>query len=90
MDAFRNGKPSSFGPFEVKKTIDYKNGYEDIPPQNALIFTMTDGSWFAMRPSGTEPKIKFYYYAEADEKEVSRNRVKEMAASVNEMIEKIE
>ena len=90
MDAFRNGKPSSFGPFEVKKTIDYKNGYEDIPPQNALIFTMTDGSWFAMRPSGTEPKIKFYYYAEADEKEVSQNRVKDMVASVNEMIEKIE
>lgn len=90
MDAFRKGKPSSFGPFEVKKTIDYKNGYEDIPPQNALIFTMTDGSWFAMRPSGTEPKIKFYYYAEADEKEASQNRVKDMVASVNEMIEKIE
>ncbi len=90
MDAFRKGKPGSFGPFSVERTIDYIDGYEDIPPQNALIFTMDDGSWFAMRPSGTEPKIKFYYYAVADDKEVSADRVKKMADAVNEMIEAVD
>ena len=90
MDAFRKGNPGSFGPFSVDRTIDYIDGYEDIPPQNALIFTMTDGSWFAMRPSGTEPKIKFYYYAVADDKEVSAGRVKEMVEAVNGLIGSVE
>ena len=43
----------------IDHVIDYLHGYADIPPQNCLRFYMTDGSWFAARPSGTEPKIKF-------------------------------
>ena len=61
MDAFRAGKPQSFGRFCVAETIDYLHGYQDIPASNVLRFSMTDGSWFALRPSGTEPKIKVYY-----------------------------
>ena len=90
MDAFRKGQPSSFGSFEVKEIIDYINGYEEIPPQNALKFTMTDGSWFAMRPSGTEPKIKFYYYAETAEKEKSSRLVASMSEAVGQMIDGVE
>ncbi len=63
MDEFRHSGPSSFGDFKVKERTDYQNGHEDIPPSNVLIYHMTDGSWFAMRPSGTEPKIKFYFYS---------------------------
>ena len=91
MEAFRNGKPQSFGRFTVKKCIDYLKGYEGIPASNVLIYHMTDGNWFAMRPSGTEPKIKFYYYAKSmdDEKE-AKDAVEDMKEAVGEMVEKIE
>ena len=89
MDAFRNGGRKSFGGFEVAETVDYIGGYRDIPAQNALKYVMTDGSWFAMRPSGTEPKIKFYYYALDADKAVSSRKVKEMSDAVNALIEGI-
>lgn len=45
----------------VTETIDYKKGVGDLPKENVLKFLCNDGSWFAVRPSGTEPKIKIYY-----------------------------
>ena len=91
MEAFRNGKPQSFGRFTVKKCIDYLKGYEGIPASNVLIYHMTDGNWFAMRPSGTEPKIKFYYYAKSmDNEKEAKDAVKDMKEAVGEMVEKIE
>ena len=91
MEAFRNGKPQSFGRFTVKKCIDYLNGHDEIPASNVLIYHMTDGSWFAMRPSGTEPKIKFYYYAKSmDSEEEAKDAVADMKEAVGEMVEKIE
>ena len=87
MTKLRDGKPQSFGPFTVKETVDYVNGYEDIPASNVLKFTMTDGSWFCARPSGTEPKIKFYYYAVSDDKALSARRVEDMKAAVGAMID---
>ena len=89
MDAFREGKPQSFGEFKVQKTVDYLHGYEDIPASNVLIFDLGDGTWFAMRPSGTEPKIKFYYYAVSDNEETSKERVASIRHEVDSMIEQI-
>ncbi|MDY6341977.1 MAG: phospho-sugar mutase, partial [Lachnospiraceae bacterium] len=60
----------------------YIQGFGDIPAQNCLRFCMTDGSWFACRPSGTEPKIKFYYYAVSDSAEVSADRVSRLQDAV--------
>ena len=91
MDAFRSEKPQSFGRFTVKKCIDYLKGYEGIPASNVLIYHMTDGNWFAMRPSGTEPKIKFYYYAKSmDNEKEAKDAVEDMKEAVGEMVEKIE
>ena len=89
MDAFRNGKPQQFGSFKVEKVTDYINGYEDIPASNVLRYDLGGGTWFAMRPSGTEPKIKFYYYAVADTKDVSMGRVEEMKAAVDALIQQV-
>ncbi len=47
--------------FPDAKVLDYKNGIDGFPPSNALKFKFEDGSWISARPSGTEPKIKFYY-----------------------------
>ena len=51
---------------------------------------MTDGTWFAMRPSGTEPKIKFYYYAVAKKPEISHARVERLEAAVGKLIDGVE
>lgn len=88
MDVFRKEPPSSFGDMKVSSVIDYINGYKDIPASNVLIFYMEDGSWFAMRPSGTEPKIKFYFYAVSRENgEISSKNVKDLKDAVISMAE---
>ena len=89
MDAFRDGKPQDFGEFHVQKVTDYINGYQDIPASNVLRYDLGDGLWFAMRPSGTEPKIKFYYYAVAGSSEESSGQVKKMQEAVDAMIREV-
>ncbi len=83
MEAFRRtGK--TLGGLKIEKVIDYQNGYEEIPPQNALKFILTDDSWFAARPSGTEPKIKFYYYSwDKEEKEKALQKCRQMEEEVD-------
>ncbi len=51
----------------IDTIIDYSEGIGDLPKENVLKYLFTDGSWMAVRPSGTEPKIKVYYsIVEAD------------------------
>ena len=89
MDAFREGRPGQFGSFKVRKTVDYLEGYQDIPSANVLRFELEDGSWFAVRPSGTEPKIKFYYYACEESMEQARKKIEQLKAAVAEMTETV-
>lgn len=87
MDVVADYKPSSIAGYEVDHIIDYNHGYEDIPSQNAFRFFLKNGSWFAIRPSGTEPKIKFYFYAcgDSEEKalEINRSVKEEILAMIN-------
>lgn len=69
MKYFRENIPKEVAGVKVDEVIDYINGYEDIPPQNALRIFLENGSWFAIRPSGTEPKIKFYFYSNQNSRE---------------------
>ena len=90
MDVFRGNKPARFGRFVVDECTDYINGHEGIPASNVLIYHMTDGNWFAMRPSGTEPKIKFYFYAKSGSMTESQELVKDMRTAVGEIVQSIE
>ena len=69
MSWIRENHPAELAGSRVVKVIDYKDGYEDIPAQNAIKFFLENGSWFAIRPSGTEPKIKFYIYSNQSSRE---------------------
>jgi len=71
MEALRNASPSRIGNLSVLKIKDYLTGIEkdqkgtiigsiDLPRSNVLQFFLEDGSILSARPSGTEPKIKFY------------------------------
>ncbi|MCI9333936.1 MAG: phospho-sugar mutase [Lachnospiraceae bacterium] len=71
MDKLRSNPPKSFGELEVKEFRDYdrnvtknlitgEEGPTGLPKSNVLYFDLTNDSWCCARPSGTEPKIKFY------------------------------
>ncbi|MFN3329091.1 MAG: phospho-sugar mutase, partial [Fervidobacterium pennivorans] len=75
MEVFRKKFPKNIGTLELVEYIDYKerkvydahgNAIGEIesyiPSSNVLRFFLSDGSWYAIRPSGTEPKLKVYIY----------------------------
>lgn len=71
LDNLRKDPPTELAGYKVVKTRDYENDIvkdlatgetttTGLPKSNVLYFDMTDDAWFCVRPSGTEPKIKFY------------------------------
>ncbi|HCQ5565385.1 TPA: phospho-sugar mutase [Clostridioides difficile] len=66
---FRSVKIDNVADVKVDKILDYKDGVYDLPKSDVLKFLLEDGSWIAIRPSGTEPKIKFYFGANSDNQE---------------------
>ncbi|WP_425270947.1 phospho-sugar mutase [Paenibacillus ferrarius] len=61
VDAWRTNPPTEIGGTRVTALEDYVKGVDGLPIENVLKFKLEDGSWFCLRPSGTEPKIKFYF-----------------------------
>lgn len=61
LETLRVSNISSLHNIKIEKIEDYEQGLYGMPGQNLLKFYFSDGSWFAVRPSGTEPKIKFYF-----------------------------
>jgi len=60
MEEYRKNPPKTLGGIEVIKTRDLKNGADGLPPSDVLQFFLSDSTIVSARPSGTEPKIKFY------------------------------
>lgn len=97
MEHVRNCPPSEIAGRKVVRLIDYKDGGEDIrhpdnkiPGTNALRFFLDDpDTWFAIRPSGTEPKIKFYFYTKQSSREEALNANAEIKTAVLAMIEAV-
>lgn len=77
MHKFRNENM----PFEVIKKLDYKDGLDGLPKSDVLKFILPNG-WFAVRPSGTEPKIKFYFEVFGGSCEASRKSLDELIECV--------
>jgi len=60
MEEYRKNPPQTLGGIEVERFRDLKNGADGLPPSDVLQFFLKDGTVVSARPSGTEPKIKFY------------------------------
>ena len=90
MSHVRADLPVEVAGIKVDKVIDYSNGYEDIPPSNVLRFFLSDGSWFAIRPSGTEPKIKFYFYTCQNSREEALAVNKKIKEDIMNMVNAVE
>ena len=68
------------------ETVDYSKGIADLPIENVLRFVWIDGSWVAVRPSGTEPKIKVYYSVRDESKEMAKERHGKLKAVIDSII----
>ncbi|MBO5936598.1 MAG: phospho-sugar mutase [Clostridia bacterium] len=70
----------------LKEVIDYSKGIADLPKENVLRFIWENGSWMAVRPSGTEPKIKVYYSIQAETRELAKAKLAEYKNTIDNII----
>ena len=93
MTSFRENRPTEVASLEVTIAEDYKasvrtkveeNTTEEIklPKSNVLKYYLADGSWFCLRPSGTEPKIKFYFGVQGDSLQHSEEKLEEIKKAI--------
>ena len=100
MEYLRNNVPSDFAGNKVIWAKDYKTGVfknlltgeneaSTLPKSNVLYYNLDDRAWLCVRPSGTEPKIKFYMGVKADSLEKAVEKTDALVASVDELLKKI-
>lgn len=70
----------------IIKVLDYIQGIDDLPKENVLKFFYEDGSWFAIRPSGTEPKIKFYYSIREKNKDLANKKLEKIKQELSRQL----
>ena len=85
MVYFRNTGKALFD--GIKEIIDYKDGILDLPKENVLKYIFEDGSWMAVRPSGTEPKIKVYYSIVDESRDNAKARLEAIREKIKSIIE---
>ncbi len=73
-------------PMETEKILDYSQGIDGLPKSDVLKYFLSDGSWFAVRPSGTEPKIKFYFGVCGKTQEEAQSKSKALMDSVTALL----
>lgn len=71
---------------DIKEIVDFKDGIRDLPKENVLKYIFNDGSWMAVRPSGTEPKIKVYYSIVDPDKSKAKARLEEIIQTISSII----
>ncbi len=86
MADLRAQAPSQMGGQAIAEIKDYEQGIDDLPKANVLKYFLADGGWMAVRPSGTEPKIKFYYSVRGETMEAAEAKVSALQTAVKEIM----
>ena len=97
MNSLRSNPPQKFGAWNVEEFRDYKTGEvvdnisgkkssTGLPESNVLYFALDDDAWVCARPSGTEPKIKFYMGVKGTSLEDSARKVSELTDAVKQAV----
>ena len=96
MTKFRNNAPKEWNATAITVVEDFKAQTSTAadgtvtalttPPSDVLKYTLADGSWIAVRPSGTEPKIKFYIAVVGESNEDSRAKIANIEAEINAFV----
>ncbi len=100
MDTLRKNPPTQVGDYKVTSFRDYKEDKitnletkevcpTGLPKSNVLYFDMTDDAWLCVRPSGTEPKVKFYYGIKGTSLEDADAKSEKLGEEVLGMIDKM-
>jgi len=86
INRFRSANIIEIAGEKVRK-IDYLNDETSLPKENVLKYILESDSWLAIRPSGTEPKIKIYYSVEGETLEAAKEKYEKMQTFVANMKE---
>lgn len=96
MAKFRNNAPKEWNATAITVVEDFKAQTATAadgtvtnlttPPSDVLKYTLADGSWIAVRPSGTEPKIKFYIAVVGETNEESQAKIANIEAEINALV----
>ncbi len=96
MAKFRNNAPKEWNATAITVVEDFKAQTSTTtdgtvttlttPPSDVLKYTLADGSWIAVRPSGTEPKIKFYIAVVGESNEDSQAKIANIEAEINAFV----
>ena len=100
METLRNNTPTEVGGYKVTSARDYKlDTIKDmatgevkptgLPSSNVLYYDLEDGAWICVRPSGTEPKIKFYFGVKGTSLEDAEEKENTLGAAVMAMVDKM-
>lgn len=90
FDAFADEKLVTYNDYQSKESLDLASGEKsaiDLPKSNVLKFVFNENSWYALRPSGTEPKLKVYYSVTGKSREGAEEKMEILRKAVNEIIE---
>lgn len=71
---------------DIAEILDISKGVRDFPKENVLKYIFSDGSWMAIRPSGTEPKIKAYYSIKESDKAAAEKRLEKIKEVIHSII----
>ncbi len=86
---YRNNDVESFNNKKVVEVKDFANGIDGLPKANVLKYFLEDESWVAIRPSGTEPKLKFYIAVKGKAEAECDEKVAGIKNSINEVLNKL-
>lgn len=87
MADWRDNPPTEVAGVKVVQTLDYEQGIDGLPSENVLKYILEDDSWFVLRPSGTEPKIKVYFAVRGDSLPAAEEAVQRLVAAVTERVD---
>ncbi|POZ91250.1 phosphoglucomutase [Petrotoga halophila DSM 16923] len=102
MEKFRYDFPKQISDLKLAKYADYSKNQmyylnenkteviTEIPSSNVLRFWFNDGSWYAVRPSGTEPKLKIYIYSYDKNKEESKRKLNSIRRTIDDIIDSVQ
>ena len=86
MADLRARELNEIGGQAIAEVKDYKNGIDDLPKADVLKYFFVSGGWMAVRPSGTEPKIKFYYSVRGKTMAEAEAKVTALQSAVQEIM----
>ncbi|MGL5314000.1 MAG: phospho-sugar mutase [Peptostreptococcaceae bacterium] len=89
MTYFRENDVESINNTKVIDKKDYNQGVDGLPKSDVLKYFLEDGSWVAIRPSGTEPKLKFYIAVKGKDESEANEKLTGINKDIDMMLEKL-